>query len=296
MYFGGHERDVLDIRLHELADVVDYFYILEGDRTFQGDPHEPQLMLDIERQGLGEFLPRIKYFIVSDWPSLPTGSFADNPSTGHDSRGTIYPINNTLRGAVANQNEIHLRNAITRYLEDFPGDTSVILADIDEIPRASAIPLDLSSHEFHRFGGPHYNYWINLRVSGGFQWFGARMCQLQELRSTTAENLRQYRGEGGIGGRPGDLYNAEWHFSFCGGGIETIKRKLLAWRHPEFINEETMNEEFLAYCIKEGKDWWSKRDLPFEWCEIDDSYPLYLREHLDSKFTHLVGKVASNVS
>src|SRR4051812_17949842 len=99
MYFGYHERDILDIRLHELADVVDYFYVLEGDRTFQGDPHKPQFYLDIERQGLQEFIPKIRYFIVRDWPPIPTGTFAAEPSLGHDSKGIPYPINNTLRGA-----------------------------------------------------------------------------------------------------------------------------------------------------------------------------------------------------
>ena len=44
-----NELDLLEIRLNELNDVVDYFVIVEGKKTFQNNPKPLFLLENIDR-------------------------------------------------------------------------------------------------------------------------------------------------------------------------------------------------------------------------------------------------------
>ncbi|MDT8871702.1 hypothetical protein RAA17_12885 [Komagataeibacter rhaeticus] len=63
------ELDILDIRLRELNDIVDYFVICESSLTFNGDP-KPKLFLENAGR-YKRYQDRIIHFSVDFFPPVP---------------------------------------------------------------------------------------------------------------------------------------------------------------------------------------------------------------------------------
>ena len=103
------EFDLLELRLAVLDSIVDRFVIVEGTRTFSGQP-KPLWFVE-HRDRYAKWLPKIRHVVVDDWP---------------DSRDPwLY--------------ENHQRNAGARGLGDLPDDTQLIVSDLDEIPNPDAL-------------------------------------------------------------------------------------------------------------------------------------------------------------
>src|SRR3989344_1716902 len=62
-----NELDLLDLKLHELADHVDKFVIVESTVTFQGNPKP--LYFQENKQRFAPFLDKIIHVVVSDTPT-----------------------------------------------------------------------------------------------------------------------------------------------------------------------------------------------------------------------------------
>ena len=72
-----------------------------------------------------------------------------------------------------------------------------------------------------------------------------------------------------------------WHFGYMGGhGEKDIKKrvqeKVVSAAHQEYNSKHVLNQ--VTDQIKDGKDIFG-RDARFVRCEIDESYPRYIREH-----------------
>ena len=101
--FSYWDEDLLlDLRLNILDNYVDYFVIIEGNKTWQNNPKK--LKFDLEK--FEKFKNKIIYIQVTDLPD------------GND------PY---LR-------ENHQRNAITNGLKNANDDDLIIISDLDEIP------------------------------------------------------------------------------------------------------------------------------------------------------------------
>lgn len=105
-----NELDLLEIRLHELSDVVDRFVLAESTVTFSGKP-KPLLFAE-NRQRYAKFLDRIEHIVVDDTPAAVRSPW---------------------------DRRMHQSNSLARGLKDMNGDDIVIFSDVDEIPRASAV-------------------------------------------------------------------------------------------------------------------------------------------------------------
>lgn len=61
-----NELDILEIRLNELKNVVDYFILIESSVTHQGQ--SKPFIFDENKERFGEFLDRIIHIKVTDTP------------------------------------------------------------------------------------------------------------------------------------------------------------------------------------------------------------------------------------
>jgi len=106
------EIECLLIRLHELADVVDRFILVEGDRTFTGQ------------------LKDRLYYHGHDEQRIPPAL-----------RERIIPVYAVLpeRAASPWDRETYQRNSILMGLGEARNDDVLLMGDVDEIPRASAV-------------------------------------------------------------------------------------------------------------------------------------------------------------
>ena len=150
--FSYWDEDLLlDLRLNILNKYVDYFVIVEGDKTWQNNPKKLQFNL----KKFENFKDKIIYVPVRD---LPDGK---NPY---------------LR-------ENHQRNCITRGLVDADEEDIIIISDLDEIPNPNKFKNFKNIMRYAVFEQLHFYYKFNLKSQLDPYWYGSRICVKKFLKS-----------------------------------------------------------------------------------------------------------------
>jgi len=145
------EELLLKIRLNILDEFVDYFVIVEGNKTWQNKPKK--LKFDINRYK--EFEKKIIYIPVEDMPD------GDNPY---------------LR-------ENFQRNAINRGIDKANDNDLIIISDLDEIPDLKKLIYFKTTMRFAVFKQLHFYYKFNLHNLKNPHWYGSRICVKKYLKS-----------------------------------------------------------------------------------------------------------------
>ena len=257
--FSYWDEDLLlDLRLNILDQHVDYFVVVEGNKTWQNNPKK--LIFDINK--FSKFKNKIIYIPVED---LPDGQ---NPY---------------LR-------ENHQRNAIVRGLKNASKDDFILISDLDEIPNPDAIKLFNKNMKYAVFRQKHFYYKFNLQSKNFPVWFGTRICVFKELKSP--QWLRDLKFKK----RPfwridkyrlnNILTNGGWHF--C--NLKTsdkLKYKyenLCETNDPVVFNEKIddkyLNEESIKKSILKRKDIIGRND-EFIKINIDETFPNYLIKNIE---------------
>lgn len=221
-FFFNDELDLLEARLHELGDVVDRFVIVEGDRTFRGEPKP--LVFDQNRERFLPWNDKIAHVVAR--------LEVDKPS--------------------AWDRENRQRAILGSYLKDAadPSDL-ILLGDVDEFPDRDAFPY-LRRHE----GPPlrlvmhHSVYFANWILPRPW-WNGTlafRPAQFEEplVRLQLGDNHRDWDGYQEV-----QLDDGGVHMSFLG-GAEAIRRKVAAYSHQEFNTERFIGAPHLERCLSHG--------------------------------------------
>jgi len=142
---------LLDLRLNILNDHVDYFVIVEGNKTWQNNPKKLRFNINDYKK----FKEKIIYIPVED---LPDGK---NPY---------------LR-------ENHQRNCISRGLKDANQDDLILISDLDEIPNLKKLKNFKKKMRFAVFEQLHFYYKFNLKSQINPHWYGSRVCVKKYLKS-----------------------------------------------------------------------------------------------------------------
>jgi beta-1,4-mannosyl-glycoprotein beta-1,4-N-acetylglucosaminyltransferase len=279
-----NELELLELRLHELADIVDKFVLVEATKTHSNKPKP--LHYQENRDRFSEFRDKIIHVVVDDLPD------AKNP----------WVLEN------------HQRNCIMRGLANCRSDDFVLVSDLDEIPRAATVAkvsaemrfredffsnaahAALNSHlvksVFHRrgfrrrlrnnhpfvlkFQQPLFRYFLNCRSAQPSFGYGTRMLHFRDF--SCAEEIRHSGYK--------IVKNGGWHFSWMG-GVQRIRQKLAAYAHQERNLPRFAETERIEQAISEGRLFFN-RDKRHEFVPLDDSFPRYLLEHPE-KFSTWIG-------
>jgi beta-1,4-mannosyl-glycoprotein beta-1,4-N-acetylglucosaminyltransferase len=138
------EDFLLDLRLKILNEYVDYFVIVEGNKTWQNNKKKLRFNNNLFR----EFEKKIIYIPVTD---LPDG---DDPY---------------LR-------ENYQRNCISRGIEKAEDNDLILISDLDEIPNLERLKEFKLSDKYAVFKQKHFYYKINLQSEKNPFWLGSRVC------------------------------------------------------------------------------------------------------------------------
>ena len=150
--FSYWDEDLLlDLRLNILDKHVDFFVIVEGNKTWQNN--SKNLRFDINR--FSKFKEKIIYVPVTN---MPDG------------------IDPYLR-------ENFQRNSIIRGLEKCKDDDFIIISDLDEIPNPDQLKKFNKKMRYAVFKQIHFYYKFNLRSENEPFWFGSRICVKKYLKS-----------------------------------------------------------------------------------------------------------------
>ena len=142
---------LLNLRLNILDKYVNYFVIVEGNRTWQDNPKKFKLKLN----KLKKFKKKIIYIRVTDFPKSKNPWIREN-----------FQRNSIMRGLIkANKNDL------------------IMISDLDEIPNPSAIKYFDSKMRYAVFKQNHYHYKFNLQSEVQPSWHGTRICTKEYLKS-----------------------------------------------------------------------------------------------------------------
>jgi beta-1,4-mannosyl-glycoprotein beta-1,4-N-acetylglucosaminyltransferase len=271
-----NEFELLEVRLNELAPLVSCFVIAEAPMTFQGHP-KPLYFLE-NRSRFAKFADRICHVIVT---GMPVGS----------------------READHWRREHYQRNALARATADASPDDYVMLSDVDEIPRASAVRAILSENAsgpiVHLLELEMFRFYLNFRQADSWLRNGPRLTRrryvssFQALRNTRPPDAnpinslwRWARASAQLACpiRRNVVHNAGWHFSSLG-GVEAYAEKLRSFSHVLPERRALSDEAMLDVAANQISD--ALKQERGEIVSIDQSFPAFIVDNPE-KFRPLV--------
>lgn len=245
-----NELDLLEIRLAELAPVVDRFVLVEARHTHAGDPKP--LYFDQNRHRFAAYLDRIDHVIVEDDP-----------------------------GGFSWKREGYQREAIVRGIPDMADDDMILVSDVDEIPRRSviaalrAMPADLYSLQL-----AIHLYFLDLKSPE--PWISAAAAPGRLIKRIGVNPIR-YLVKQGIGRT---IEDAGWHLTWMG-GLEGFRSKMRAYAHRENSagfeaagdSEVRLKRFYATGAFDAGL-------VPGMWSDlhrvaVDEDFPVGIREQVD---------------
>lgn len=155
-----NELELLELRLNELNNIVDYFVLVESTKTFTGKDKE--LYYDKNSWLFEKFKPKIIHIIVQDMPET------SDPWT----------------------REYFQRNAILRGLGNCSPDDLILISDVDEIPNKNQIKGNISEKPM-AFDQNCYFYFLNCLSNE--EWYGTVMVKYRHL--TSPQDLRNKKNK-----------------------------------------------------------------------------------------------------
>jgi beta-1,4-mannosyl-glycoprotein beta-1,4-N-acetylglucosaminyltransferase len=270
-----NEIDLLEVRLNELDDLVDFFVITEASTTFSG--LEKPYYFETYQEKFKKFESKIIYQKI---PNVPEhlGPFERDWFQRDEAKEL-------------------LEKYITK--EDF-----IIYGDLDEIPRSSAIQDAIGQlkddTKIAHLAMDLYYYYLNLmEVSGTLpsytgeypgirkkKWLGTSISKWEYASSFTMTQLRNpEHKECGV-----RISDGGWHFSYIGGHeveppINRILRKIEGAAHQEFNNPKIVKK--ITKRLRKNKDVFGRRRSKFVKLPDTNHLPEFIQKNL-SKYQHLI--------
>ena len=276
-----NELDILKLRMHILAPYVDKFVLEESTVTFSGEP-KPMTFAE-NRERFAEFEDKILYVAVDNSP---------------------------VSGVTTHERDKFQKNQLIRAMKDCKPEDIIIFSDLDEIPNPETLKRiidQFDSSKIYHFAQRMFYCFMNmeevsgnlLSITGEFpgaakkQWLGTKVCSFGNLPKEGIVYLREVSPLDPASVR---VENGGWHFGYMGGSgekdvVKRISEKVQAAAHQEYNSSRYLTEA--ADRLLCGEDIFG-RNAKFIRVEIDESYPAYLREHLD-EYSYLLAPPVSGI-
>lgn len=255
-----NELDVLEFRLRELYDTVDYFVIAEANMSHSGKPKEYILLDNWSR--FEPWADKIRRIQVDDFPDTPDSW----------------------------TRERYQRFCLSRGLNDMTADDIVITSDLDELPRADVIEMikqDENDYERYILGIPMLQYKINyMKITEISSQFNIMVTRARAY--TNPQKEREYTFPWTPD--PEDVVYVDhggWHFTYFGDDQNAIN-KIQNFAHTETDTPDMIARHDIEWMIqnKYGHHGINQPER-FEWVVVDDYFPRCITENLD-RWQHMI--------
>lgn len=247
-----NENDLLEIRINELKDVVDYFVIFESNSTFT--KKNKGFLLDEKR--FEKFKTKIIYIKNQDWIRSP------NPWSFE-----TYQRNKIADGIIGAQNT-----------------DMIILSDLDEIPRKQALieafcQIYKNNSKYVRLELSNFRYALNNISANNTKSTSVIITKkentisMQELRTKQKADIT--------------ILNAGWHYSFVS-SIENIIFKIDSYSHQEYNKWPNNNIESMKKRIYNGQSNFGHEEDTYNRIKLNkNNCPKYVLKNKD-KYARLM--------
>jgi len=246
-----NEDLILDIRFNILNKYVDYFIIIEANKTHSGENKKKNF--DVNK--FPKFKQKIIYFFITDIPSSKDRWVLENFQR------------NYIKTALKNTN-IHNRDY-------------VIISDADEIPNLEKIKkIKINEKDIYAFEQSTFYYKINLLNPKDTPWYGSRLVFYKKLNNSTPQLIRSSKCKQYPFWRLDKrrnvkiIKNGGWHFSYLN-NVKKIQYKLKSFAHSEFSSNKFLNKKKINEKLKNLKDLFNDK-VVLKKIKIDNGFPSYI--------------------
>lgn len=205
-----NELDVLELRLEELNDFVDYFVIIESEKTHSGNKKTLHYQSNADRYK--KFENKIIYVVIEELPNKLPDHIKDVDLNWYRENFQRNQIKTALMQIDMTDNDI------------------ILISDIDEIPDLSKVNLQkiIPYNDFITCNQRWFNWSFDWEFNDKF-WPGTQVTRWSYLKNTTPQNIRNQRYD------ESKITIKEawgWHLSWFGDD-EIILNKLSSFAHQE---------------------------------------------------------------
>ena len=244
-----NELEVLSLRLEELYEYVDYFVICESPVTFQG--RAKPLVFTENQSKFKRFMSKVIHVVADDMPQ------------------TADPW---IR-------EAHQRAALARGVKDAGPSDIVIISDLDEIIKPSAVTELRMKSGYFMFKMNMYQFHLNTLASRSWNKVFAFDWSLRDqLPDFSQIRLRPLAAFEAISGGKHEIEDGGWHFTFLG-GPNSVRQKLSSYSHTGSFYEKMLEPGGAEKQLITGYSVGGVNLLELQ--EIDASFPKTIRQNLE---------------
>ena len=219
-----NELPMLNFRLHELNESVDYFVLVEARTTFNGQ--KKPLYYKDNKSKFSKFNDKIIHVEV------------DIPEDLNSWDSQFFQRNQILQG-----------------VSEFDDDDLVLLSDVDEIPETGAlneVTQDIQGFQWSFLQDIYYGNLTNFRGT----WGGTYLSDIKHLRKETPQNCRNRR-RCFNGRKIKRIWSAGWHLSYFG-NEEFIRHKIQNLSSQELNVPEYTDLDKIKYRLKNKIDFFDR--------------------------------------
>jgi beta-1,4-mannosyl-glycoprotein beta-1,4-N-acetylglucosaminyltransferase len=276
-----NELDLLEIRLSELYDHVDFFVLCESTVTHSGKAKP--LYFNENRKRFKKWEDKIIHLIYDpkslgfffnffEW--LGQFGFMKRRSVGR-----IYSIFKLGRYVP----EMNQRNYLINGLNGLKDEDIIFMSDLDEIwnPNIKNMAIrQLRDDKVVQLDQSLYFYFLNGRADS--IWRSANVFRYKMLKKYSMDDLRHWTFREKFIGALFKVYSARkreivwknggWHFSYLG-GIDKIREKFENISHFENDSDDVKSMDNIKKMVKKGEFVSKNETIRLKYVKIDDSFP-----------------------
>ncbi len=231
-----NELELLHLRMMVLNNLVDYFVLVEANKTHTG--HKKDFIFERYKDEFNDYASKIIYVKVEDLPNY--------------TRSNIWIAENFQR------------NCISRGLFSANIGDKIIISDVDEIPNPITIEKYIDSKEPVTMVQHLFYYYINCLQTS--PWSGSIMATYGNYESPQA--LRNLARD--INYNP--VPDGGWHYSYMG-GPERIKLKVENIAESHVIIDKIGTLVDIDRKMQNQEDLWGREEVMFKKQIVDiDAY------------------------
>lgn len=258
-----NELKMLDFRLKELYEIVDYFIIVEATKTHSNN--EKILYFEENKHLYKNYINKIIHIVVDDVPNAGPEII-----------------------------EKFHRNCIDRGINKLSlvDEDIIIISDCDEIPDSNTLKiikengLPKKSFIYNWFSPWSWKFWYYNRdeiftLEQDMYYYNLNnfLGKWRYSKILTYKNYKNIKNPHYIRRLPDRnskffgikgqnlIKNGGWHFSYFG-DIEFIKNKLKNFLHQEYNNDKYLNDKTLQYNIENNKDILMRNNIKIKYIDI----------------------------
>ena len=235
-----NEKELVELRVKYLNDIVDCFLVVEADFTHTGKEKKWNFP-EILNNSLKEFSNKIQYHQMK--VDLEKAGAEKSPNYVGKTLGRSWRVETMQRN--------FLKEAYRKFSSS--GDI-IIISDLDEIPSKDKISF-IKSCDFKVIAPVAFSqalFHLNCTYLDLEQWIGSIAITKQLIDKYEPQVFRDYKN------RISRFNEAGWSFSsFC--GVERVRKKLEAFCHEEYNKEKYKDEAHLKKCIETGSDLFDRK-------------------------------------